>query len=142
MPALEEFYRAHRSEGFVLLAINAGESVEQVRSFIDAMGFTFPVLLDTRGEVLYSLGIRSFPTSVLVGRDGKVKKIHVETLTKAQLQREIAPALSRNCSLTDGWSLRKPGRPPEPLLPWPSRDEVWCASVHIAFLPKARRRFC
>lgn len=95
MPALEEFYRAHRSDGFVLLAINAGESVEQVRSFIDAMGFTFPVLLDTRGEVLYSLGIRSFPTSVLVGRDGKVKKIHVGTLTKAQLQREIAPLLKQ-----------------------------------------------
>jgi len=95
MPDLHDFYLAHQAEGFTLLAVNAGESRPQVQSFIQQMGFTFPVLLDPNITLLTDLGIRSFPTSILVGRDGKVKTIHVGMLTADQLQTEIAPLLAR-----------------------------------------------
>jgi len=88
-------YLAHQAEGFTLLAVNAGESRPQVQSFIQQMGFTFPVLLDPNITLLTELGIRSFPTSILVGRDGKVETIHVGMLTADQLQTEIAPLLAR-----------------------------------------------
>lgn len=95
MPALHDFYREHWADGFALLAVNAGETQAQVRSFIQQTGFTFPVLLDPNTALLTDLGIRSFPTSILVGRDGKVKTIHVGMLTADQLQTEIAPLLVR-----------------------------------------------
>ena len=95
MPALHDFYRAHQAEGLVLLAVNAGESRSQVQSFIQQMGFTFPVLLDPNTNLLTELGIRSFPTSIVVGRDGKVKKIHIGMLSADQLQAEIVPLLAR-----------------------------------------------
>ena len=95
MPALHDFYRAHQAEGFALLAVNAGEAPAQVQSFIQQTGFTFPVLLDPNATLLTELGIRSFPTSILVGRDGKVKRIHIGMLTADQLQTEIAPLLAR-----------------------------------------------
>ncbi|MGQ9490239.1 MAG: TlpA family protein disulfide reductase [Anaerolineae bacterium] len=95
MLALHDFYREHWADGFVLLAVNAGETQAQVRSFIQQTGFTFPVLLDPNTALLTDLGIRSFPTSILVGRDGKVKTIHVGMLTADQLQTEIAPLLVR-----------------------------------------------
>jgi peroxiredoxin len=95
MPALHDFYRAHQAEGFTLLAVNAGEAPAQVSSFIRQMGFTFPVLLDPNTAVLTELGVRGFPTSIIVGRDGTVKKIHTGILTANQLQTEIAPLLGR-----------------------------------------------
>ncbi|OIO93637.1 MAG: hypothetical protein AUK03_07975, partial [Anaerolineae bacterium CG2_30_64_16] len=95
MPALHDFYQDHQAEGFTLLAVNAGEAPAQVQGFIQQAGFTFPVLLDPNITLLTDLGIRSFPTSILVGRDGKVKTIHVGMLTADQLQTEIAPLLAR-----------------------------------------------
>lgn len=95
MPALHDFYREHQAEGFTLLAVNAGEAPAQVQSFIQQTGFTFPVLLDPNTTLLTELGIRSFPTSILVGRDGRVKKIHTGMLTADQLQTEIAPLLTQ-----------------------------------------------
>lgn len=95
MPALHDFYRAHQAEGFALLAVNAGGASAKVQSFIQQTGFTFPVLLDPNATLLTELGIRSFPTSILVGRDGTVKRIHIGMLTANQLQTEIAPLLVR-----------------------------------------------
>jgi len=95
MPALHDFYLDHQAEGFVLLAVNGGEEPSLVQSFIQQTGFTFPVLLDPGAEQLSELGIRSFPTSILVGRDGTVRKIHTGMLTAGQLETEIAPLLSR-----------------------------------------------
>jgi len=95
MPALHDCYRDHQAEGFVLLAVNGGEEPSLVRGFIQQTGFTFPVLLDPGAEQLSELGIRNFPTSILVGRDGMVRRIHTGMLTADQLQTEIAPLLSQ-----------------------------------------------
>jgi len=95
MPALHDFYLDHQAEGFVLLAVNGGEEPSLVQSFIQQTGFTFPVLLDPGAEQLSELGIRNFPTSILVGRDGMVRRIHTGMLTADQLQTEIAPLLSQ-----------------------------------------------
>jgi len=53
------------------------------------------VLLDPGAALLAELGIRNFPTSVLVGRDGTVRRIHAGMLTAGQLETEIAPLLAR-----------------------------------------------
>jgi len=100
MPALHDFYQRHQAEGFVLLAVNGGEEPSLVRSFIQEAGFTFPVLLDSGAARLSELGIRNFPTSILVGRDGTVRKIHTGMLTAGQLEIEIAPLLARQAVST------------------------------------------
>ncbi len=94
MPALHAFYQAHRAEGFELLAVNAGEGRSDVASFIAQQGFTFPVLLDPGTRVLGGLGIQSYPTSILIGRDGVVKRIHIGLFTPESLEAEIAPLLN------------------------------------------------
>ena len=62
MPGLNRFYETHRDEGLVILAINAEESAETIRPFIDANEFTFPVLLDIQGEVAQQYNTHSIPT--------------------------------------------------------------------------------
>jgi thiol-disulfide isomerase/thioredoxin len=93
MPLLQVFYNAHQAEGLAFLAINAGEDAATINKFIANNGFSFPVLLDPDADSLYRLGIDSFPTSVLVGRDGTVQAVHIGLLTAASLDQEFTPYL-------------------------------------------------
>lgn len=93
MPELVEYYTNHRHQNFVILAINAGESAEKAGAFADEMGMGFPVLLDTDYRVLDGLGINNYPTSILVGPDGVIKKIKIGMFLPGELEKEITPLL-------------------------------------------------
>ena len=95
MPDLHAFYLKHQAEGFEMLAINSGESQAVVASFIKQMGFTFPALVDQNKVVLDGLGVNGLPTSILVGRDGTVKYIHIGGLTPDAIEKELTPLLSQ-----------------------------------------------
>jgi peroxiredoxin len=91
MPDLNAYYQAHQDEGFVILAINAGDSASDAADFASQKGLAFPVLLDPNTSLLTSLGVHSFPTSILVGADGVVKAIHVGMFTLESLENEVTP---------------------------------------------------
>jgi peroxiredoxin len=95
MPDLHAFYLEHQAEGFELLVINSGESQPVVTSFIQQMGFTFPALADPGKTVLNGLGINGLPTSILVGRDGTVKYIHVGGLSPEMIATQLAPLITQ-----------------------------------------------
>lgn len=95
MPLLNSYYQAHRQQGFVILAVNAGDSQSEASSFAQQNGLAFTVLLDPDTSLLNGLGIHSFPTSVFIGRDGKVKTIHVGMFTQDSIESEITPLLSQ-----------------------------------------------
>ena len=93
MPLLNAYYQAHQDEGFIILAINAGDPASDAAVFANQRGLTFPVLLDPNTNLLTSLGVHSFPTSILVGSDGVVKAIYVGMFTPQALDAEITPYL-------------------------------------------------
>jgi len=95
MPDLHAFYLKHQAEGLEMLAINSGESQPVVASFIQQMGFTFPALVDQSKAVLNGLGIDGLPTSILVGRDGTVKYIHVGGLTPEMINTQLAALITQ-----------------------------------------------
>jgi thiol-disulfide isomerase/thioredoxin len=70
MPEMLDAYRAHRDQGFVILAIDVREDPARVREFADELGLTFPVLLDTDGSVTQRYQVRGLPTSYFIDRDG------------------------------------------------------------------------
>lgn len=94
MPDLNAYYQAHQGQGFVILAINAGDPADAAADFAQQKGLTFPVLLDPEMSLLTSLGVQSFPTSILVGADGVVKTIHLGMFSTQTLEEEITPYLS------------------------------------------------
>ena len=93
MPLLNRYFQSHMQDGFVLLAINAGDTREETVSYASQTGLAFPVLLDPGARQLGSMAIDSFPTSILVGRDGKVKSIHAGEYTNESLDAEVTPLL-------------------------------------------------
>lgn len=47
-------------------------SEEEIAAFMEEKGYTYPVLMDTEGELFASYGIMSFPTTFMIDRDGNV----------------------------------------------------------------------
>ncbi len=95
MPDLNTYYQTHHNQGFMILAVNAGDAASDAAAFASQNSLAFPVLLDPDLQLLSSLGIHSFPTSILVGSDGVVKIIHVGMFTPTSLEKEITPYLSK-----------------------------------------------
>ena len=93
MPAIHEFYQLHQNDGFVVLAINSQEDAATVQRFINAQGFTFPVLLDTQASVLNQYKVRGLPTSFVIDRDGVIRYVHTGAITPQQLEDAISPLL-------------------------------------------------
>lgn len=95
MPDLNTYYQAHKDEGFVVLAINAGDPSASVIEFARNYQLSFPVLIDPNSHLLNQLRIRSFPTSIVIGRDGKVKNIHIGMYLPEDLEADITPLLAQ-----------------------------------------------
>lgn len=93
MPGLNAFYQSHQSAGLVVLAINVGETREQAAAFSEKLGLQFPVLLDPEYELSDRMLVDNYPTSILVGRDGKVKIIHIGYFSAEALDRELTSLL-------------------------------------------------
>jgi cytochrome c biogenesis protein CcmG/thiol:disulfide interchange protein DsbE len=72
LPEMQEVYEAYRDQGFIILAVDVQERRSEVKPFVDELGLTFPVLLDSRGEVSRSYRIRGLPTSYFVDQDGVI----------------------------------------------------------------------
>lgn len=85
MPAIEAEYQARRSQGFTVLAVDWDEPADQVQSFVDELGLTFPVLLDPGSTVNDLYRVRGYPTSFFINRDGYVDRQHVGIMTEGQL---------------------------------------------------------
>ncbi len=85
MPLLEDHYRDYGGEDFTILAVNLGESLNDVGAFVDEFGLTFPVLLDPMGEVSKLYRVIGYPSSVVIDPEGRIAKIHVGILSETQL---------------------------------------------------------
>ena len=72
MPAIEELHQTFADDGLTVLAVNIGETPEEVQAYIDRFDYTFPVLLDADATVGDRYHAFSIPSTVVIGRDGVV----------------------------------------------------------------------
>ena len=78
LPALQAFNAAQRDaygdDGAIVLAINQGESPEQVREFLDELGVEGITILMDRARVWGNdYGISGFPTTFIIDANGMVR---------------------------------------------------------------------
>ena len=72
MPSMQSLHNKFKDKGLEILAVNCLEKAPQVLSFLDSNGFSFPVALDTDGQVSAAYGIQSIPTSFILDKEGKI----------------------------------------------------------------------
>jgi len=77
MPLMQRAYEKYGDQGFIILAVNirTDRGREAVEAFVKELGLTFPILLDTTGQVEELYRVRAYPTSFFVSRDGVITDI-------------------------------------------------------------------
>ncbi len=89
IPDLNAFYRAHRNE-VVMFGVNYEDgSGKDLPRRIQESGVTFPTLAyDPKGH--FGVGrIRGLPTTLLIGPDGRLKRVLVGSQSKRDLESAI-----------------------------------------------------
>lgn len=80
MPDIQKLYETYDREGeeaLIVLGVAAPQmgqekTEEEIQAFLEENGYTYPVLMDTTGELFYSYGIQAFPTTFMIDRDGNI----------------------------------------------------------------------
>jgi peroxiredoxin len=57
----------------VIIGINVREPVARVTRYMQSTGLDFPVVLDPQGELAKRWGVTVYPTTVLIGPDGRAQ---------------------------------------------------------------------
>lgn len=86
MPDLQKLQDEYEDEDLLILAVNVGETKEEVEKFIEENNLTLTVLLDKDGIVSNTYGVSSFPSTLAVNKDGEVVVGHVGMLTYEQME--------------------------------------------------------
>jgi thiol-disulfide isomerase/thioredoxin len=71
MPSLDALADRHRKRDLVILAVNYRETAAVIRTFLEHMPYKATILLDADGDAAVEWTPRIFPSTVLIGRNGK-----------------------------------------------------------------------
>lgn len=98
MPALQKMYDEYKGQGFTVLAVNMNfqDDPAAVRPFVRQYGLTFPVLLDSDGNVARLYELRSLPSSFFIDRQGVVREVVIggpmsEALLRTRIEALLQP---------------------------------------------------
>jgi len=91
MPTLQGYYGDYRDQGFMIVAIEAGDSPEAVAEFVDEYGLTFPVWPDLEQKALDAFRNPNLPNSAVIDRNGAVRYVWTGTITRNVLEEYITP---------------------------------------------------
>jgi thiol-disulfide isomerase/thioredoxin len=73
MPELHRFQAQRQGQPFLLIGIDAEEKLELVEAFVRDLPVAFPVGIDGTGFLQKSFGVDSYPTTILIGSDGRIQ---------------------------------------------------------------------
>jgi peroxiredoxin len=96
MPVLAAYYNEHRSDGFTIIAIEAGDPAEVVSPFVQSYGLEFPVWLDPNGASLRAFGNGTLPNSYVIDRSGTVRYAWTGEINNAVLEQYVTPLIAGN----------------------------------------------
>ncbi|WP_158080857.1 TlpA disulfide reductase family protein [Pelomonas sp. KK5] len=71
LPTMELLATLYEKRGLLIECVNQHETDAAIKNFLDQLPMSLPILRDADGLTSRAWGARVFPTSVLVGRDGR-----------------------------------------------------------------------
>lgn len=72
---LERVHRRYSPDGLAVVGIAVEDTIERVRRYRDSAKVTFPLLVDTRGEMKKLLHVSALPVTFAIGKDGSRTKL-------------------------------------------------------------------
>ena len=99
MPDFNEIAKEYEGKvTFMMVNLTDGQSEtqESAQSFIDSMGYTFPVYFDLNSEAAYVYGIQSIPTTFFIDANGNLIAYASGAIDGDTLKRGISMIYSEN----------------------------------------------
>jgi cytochrome c biogenesis protein CcmG/thiol:disulfide interchange protein DsbE len=95
MPALEAMYQRHRDKGFVIVGLAVDQApTREVADFVRDRGVSYPIAhVGSEAEARFG-GVRGYPTSFLIGRDGVVRHTVLGPIGAVSLEPAVRRALA------------------------------------------------
>ena len=75
-PYMNRLAETHAGDGLVIVAVNVDRERAKADFFLSQVGNRLPVVYDPEGRQARRFNVKAMPTSLLVGRDGKVRYVH------------------------------------------------------------------
>jgi peroxiredoxin len=94
MPTLVAYHNEHNTDGFSVIAVEAGEPLDAVSPFVKSFEMTFPVWLDPNGASLRAFGNGTLPNSYVIDRTGTVRYAWTGEINKAMLEKYVTPLIT------------------------------------------------
>ena len=141
MPELNTYFNAHKAESFLLLGIDSEEKQDRVDAFLTDLKIDFPAGVDT-GPIQKQYGVSAFPTTVLIGVDGKVQFYEAGALANAEVA--FDNLLSKNRQLMQAGHVISPEEyrleaQKQPALPVRQTQEKSSAEEEFKFDERGKR---
>lgn len=96
MPTLEAYYESHAAQGFMIVAIEAGEPKESVSQFAQSYGLKFNVWVDSQNASLAVFRNQNLPNSYVIDRTGTVRYAWTGAISRAMLEKYVTPLLAQS----------------------------------------------
>ncbi len=86
IPDFNELYLEYKDKGLVILGISTDDTKRALSKFLKTYKFEYPVLYGSNKQITkisteYG-GIRALPTSIIIGRNGEIKRIYPTAILK------------------------------------------------------------
>ena len=80
------------ADSLVIIGVNSTstDQAENIPSFLEEFGITFPIVLDEQGDVVDQYRVLGLPTTVFVDSNGVVNEVFTGPLNKAYIESKIS----------------------------------------------------
>jgi peroxiredoxin len=96
MPYIQKVYEKYKDSDVVVLTVNitAAEKngIKDTNTFLEKNNYTFPVLLDTEGEVVKKYRISGIPTTYIIDKDGIIVNLVTGPMNDETMIKQIQAA--------------------------------------------------
>lgn len=89
MPAIQRVFE-ERDGALVVLAVNLEETQRVIQPFVDELGLTFFILLDSDGLVTWQYDVLGLPTSVFVTPEGTIYRRYIGPMDETFIEETLA----------------------------------------------------
>lgn len=95
MPFLEKLSKTYKEKGLIVLGVNIDNDAKSAKKFLDEVKVSFTIVNDADKKVAKAYAPPTMPSSYIIDRDGKVRRVHAgfRTGDTKELESEIQKLL-------------------------------------------------
>jgi peroxiredoxin len=99
IPWFIEFQKTYQAQGFTVLGVSMDEGGwSVVNPYVASQKVNYPIVLGNENVNMLYGGIEALPTTLLIGRDGRVAYVHAGLISKSEYLKEITQLLRATLS--------------------------------------------